>query len=122
MTHNVDFHGNVKIELSPFESDMRKKEKIIRLLMEYEKSYYEDNYQISQYENVQLPFCIIVPSYNNAKSEIYLRNLDSIFMQDYKNYRVVYIDDKSPDKTGDFVNEYIKAKKIPEDKVKVIIN
>ena len=90
--------------------------------MDYEKTYYEDNYQISLYENVQLPFCIIIPSYNNAKSKIYLRNLDSIFMQDYQNYRVLYIDDKSPDKTGYFVNEYVKAKKIPENKVKVIIN
>lgn len=28
-------------------------------------------------------------------------------MQDYKNYHVVYIDDASPDKTGNLVNRYI---------------
>ena len=82
--------------------------------MEYEKTYYEDKYQIGKYEDVQLPFCLIIPSYNNAKSKIYLRNLDSIFMQDYSNYHVVYLDDKSPDKTGDFVNQYIKDNKIPK--------
>ncbi len=86
----------------------------MRLLMEYEQKYYEQNYQISQYENLQLPFCLIVPSYNNAKSKIYLRNLDSIFMQDYSNYRVIYIDDKSPDKTGEFVSKYFIEKKIPK--------
>ncbi len=49
-----------------------------------------------------------MPSYNNVKSRLYLRNLDSIFMQEYSNYHVVYIDDASPDKTGDFVNKYIE--------------
>lgn len=86
----------------------------MRLLMDDEKNYYEEKYQISKYEKLQLPFCIIVPSYNNAKSKIYMRNLDSIFMQDYENYNVVYMDDNSPDKTGDFVNQYIIDKKIPQ--------
>ena len=31
---------------------------------------------------------------------LYLRNLDSIFQQDYQNYYIVYFDDNSPDKTG----------------------
>jgi glycosyltransferase involved in cell wall biosynthesis len=29
-------------------------------------------------------------------------------MQDYQNYHVVYIDDASPDKTGDFVKKYLE--------------
>lgn len=48
----------------------------------------------------QLPFCVVVPSYNNVASNLYKRNIDSIFMQVYDNYHVVYIDDASPDKTG----------------------
>lgn len=48
----------------------------------------------------QLPFCIVTPSYNNVNSKLYLRNLDSLFMQNYDNYHIVYIDDASPDKTG----------------------
>lgn len=42
-------------------------------------------------------FVIIIPSYNNEK---YVeKNLRSIFSQDYENYRVLYIDDNSSDKT-----------------------
>ena len=29
-------------------------------------------------------------------------------MQNYQNYHVVYIDDASPDKTGEFVKKYIQ--------------
>jgi glycosyltransferase involved in cell wall biosynthesis len=43
-------------------------------------------------------------------------------MQDYSNYHVVYIDDGSPDKTGEFVKKYIEEKNIPKEKIKVIIN
>ncbi len=70
----------------------------------------------------QLAFCVIVTSYNNVKSQLYLRNLDSIFMQNYQNYHVVYIDDASPDRTGEFVKQYLEEKKIPEKKIQVIRN
>jgi len=43
-------------------------------------------------------------------------------MQDYTNYHVVYIDDASPDKTGKFVQEYLRDKRIPADRIKVYIN
>lgn len=48
---------------------------------------------------------IIIPSYNNAL--YYKANLDSVFMQDYSNYSVIYIDDCSTDGTGDLVQAYI---------------
>jgi glycosyltransferase involved in cell wall biosynthesis len=49
-------------------------------------------------------FVIGVPSYNNEK---YLkRNLNSIFMQNYTNYRVIYVDDASTDNTWEMVNDY----------------
>ncbi len=51
---------------------------------------------------------IVTPSYNNK--EWYQRNLDSIFNQHYDNYRVIYIDDCSPDGTGNLVEQYIKEK------------
>ncbi len=53
-------------------------------------------------------FVVIIPSYNNSTR--YKRNLDSIFMQKYDNYNVIYIDDASPDGTGDLVEKYIKEK------------
>jgi len=48
---------------------------------------------------------VVVPSYNNA--EWYLQNLSSIFMQEYDNYRVIYIDDCSTDGTADLVEQYM---------------
>ncbi len=51
------------------------------------------------------PFVIIVPSYNN--SEWVKRNLESIFMQKYDNYRIIYVDDASTDSTLQQVEELV---------------
>lgn len=55
-------------------------------------------------------FVIIVPSYNNR--DWYQYNLKSIFLQKYKNYRVIYIDDNSTDQTGYYVQAFIKKYKV----------
>jgi glycosyltransferase involved in cell wall biosynthesis len=52
------------------------------------------------------PLVVIIPSYKNAA--YYERNLSSVFSQKYDNYRVIYIDDCSPDNTGALVEKYIK--------------
>lgn len=51
------------------------------------------------------PIVIIIPSFNN--SDWYKRNLDSVFMQRYENYRVIYIDDCSSDNTANLVEAYV---------------
>jgi glycosyltransferase involved in cell wall biosynthesis len=56
------------------------------------------------------PFVIIIPSYNN--SEWVERNLSSVFMQNYDNYRVIYIDDASYDGTLEKVKSYIDQYKM----------
>lgn len=67
--------------------------------------------------------CVYVPSYNNAQNtRLYLRALDSVFQQDYKNYHVVFVDDFSTDKTGDYAESYMQVNKIPKDKYVVIKN
>ncbi len=48
---------------------------------------------------------IVTASYNNFLW--YARNLDSVFNQEYSNYRLIYIDDNSNDGTGMLVREYI---------------
>ncbi len=48
---------------------------------------------------------IVVTSFNNK--DWYKKNLDSICNQDYSNYRIIYIDDASPDGTASLVEEYI---------------
>lgn len=45
---------------------------------------------------------------------MYLRNLDSIFQQDYQNYHLIYFDDNSDDGTGEFVEKYMEVNKIPK--------
>jgi len=52
------------------------------------------------------PIAVIIPSYNNKNW--YKRNLKSIFQQEYDNYRIIYINDASPDKTGNLVAQYVK--------------
>lgn len=56
----------------------------------------------------ELPIVVVVASYNNKNW--YKLNLDSIFKQKYTNYRILYIDDCSPDGTGDLVEAYVKEK------------
>lgn len=65
------------------------------------------------------PMVIFIPSYNNK--EWYKQNLDSIFSQNYQNYRVIYIDDASPDGTGELVRQYIREKR-QEKRVNLIVN
>ncbi len=62
---------------------------------------------------------VVIPSYKNA--QWYERNLASVFEQTYKNYSVIYIDDASPDKTGDLVEAYVK-KMGKQESVRVIKN
>ncbi len=65
------------------------------------------------------PMAVVVASYNNA--EWYQKNLDSIFDQKYSNYRVIYVDDCSPDGTGQLVQDYINEKG-QQDRVTLIRN
>ncbi|MDR3646566.1 MAG: glycosyltransferase [Candidatus Babeliales bacterium] len=58
---------------------------------------------------LEKPFVIVIPSYNNKYW--YQKNLDSVFRQNYTNYRVIYIDDISSDKTGELVEQYIIERK-----------
>lgn len=64
-------------------------------------------------------FVFVIASYNNR--DWYQYNLDSVFFQSYPNFRVIYVDDCSPDGTGELVHNYIR-KKGWEDRVTLIRN
>ena len=53
-------------------------------------------------------FVIVIPSYKNSKW--YEKNISSVITQNYpkEHYRILYVDDLSPDDTGNLVEEYIK--------------
>jgi len=58
---------------------------------------WNSQYQIDFYHSKQLPFCLVVNSYNNARNGLIYRNIDSILQQNYTNYHVIYTDDFSND-------------------------
>lgn len=61
-------------------------------------SDYENKYNLSKYTK-ELPLCVIIPSYNNIDDDRYRKVLDTIKMQNYSNYHMVFIDDASTDET-----------------------
>ncbi|MCK5632954.1 glycosyltransferase family 2 protein [bacterium] len=69
--------------------------------------------------NGEKPIVLVIASYNNA--DWYKKNIDTVVLQNYSNWRIVYVDDCSPDGTGDLVEQYIKELEI-EDKVTLIKN
>jgi glycosyltransferase involved in cell wall biosynthesis len=68
-----------------------------RSLAKRAKSY--SSYKPLEFSKIKecKPFVIVIPSYNNE--EYVERNLASVLDQEYENYRVIYIDDCSTDKT-----------------------
>lgn len=65
-------------------------------------------------------FTIIIPSYN-CESWVD-NNLGSVFSQNYDNYKVVYVDDASTDKTANKVKQYLLNNNISPEKISLIIN
>lgn len=53
------------------------------------------------------PVVVIIASYNNE--DWCEKNLRSVFEQKYQNYRVIYIDDASTDRTLDKVKEFVRS-------------
>lgn len=62
---------------------------------------------------------IVIASYKNEAW--YERNLNSVANQEYQNYRIIYINDCSPDNTGALVDQYIKNHHL-EHKITLINN
>jgi glycosyltransferase involved in cell wall biosynthesis len=59
-----------------------------------------------QNEIYEKQIVVIIPSYNNLKN--YEKNIDSVLMQKYENYNVIYIDDCSTDGMSEVISEYIE--------------
>jgi glycosyltransferase involved in cell wall biosynthesis len=80
---------------------------IIFIVFSFINSNADDSF-IAQNTIEQKHIVVIVPSYNNQ--HYYKKNLDSIFSQDYDNFRVIYIDDQSQDRTAHLVRSYIEKR------------
>lgn len=70
------------------------------------KVFLETTYPVQE----QKSFVVLIPSYNNEKwCE---KNIESVLEQDYPNYRVIYINDNSKDRTADKVKDFVKESSI----------
>ena len=65
-------------------------------------------FQFLMAQQYERPIVLLITSYNN--SSWYKKNLDSAFCQQYKNFRIIYVDDCSTDGTGDLVEKYIQER------------
>lgn len=65
----------------------------------------------SEAPEVEKEIVVVIPSYNNR--DWYERNLFTVLNQDYKKFRVIYINDSSTDRTGAGV-EKIALKAVPD--------
>jgi glycosyltransferase involved in cell wall biosynthesis len=65
------------------------------------------------------PIVVVIPSYNNQ--QWYINNLQSVLSQSYDNFKVIYTDDCSSDKTGELVEAYL-AEHDPYERVFLIKN
>lgn len=110
--HYFSYRESKKIDLDINEVGQAYQEYI------YIRNKYSSLWEV-EYNLEQKPFVIIIPSYQNK--DWYQRNIDSVINQNYHNYRIIYIDDNSPDSTGLLVTEYIKSVHKAH-KITVIIN
>lgn len=71
---------------------------------------------------LELPMCLVVPSYNNNAKFRLQYNLNSIFSQNYSNYFAVIIDDASSDGTDEVIRNYLLFHNISKDRYVFISN
>ena len=72
-----------------------------------ERYFYEGDYNISSYKK-EPPMCVVILSNNNIDNDRYKKVMDTIKMQEYKNYKIVFIDDVSSDDTFNATKRYVK--------------
>jgi len=68
-------------------------------------AFYEDKIDYNASVSEEKQIVVITASYNNK--DYYKKNVDSFVNQNYKNCRMIYIDDCSTDGTGELVEQYI---------------
>jgi glycosyltransferase involved in cell wall biosynthesis len=57
----------------------------------------------------QKEIAIVVPTYNNSRGDVCIKNISSLLNQDYDNYSVYIINDCSTDDTSAKIKDYIKS-------------
>ena len=65
---------------------------------------------------LEKPMVVVIPSYNNE--QWYESNLSTVIDQDYENFRIIYINDCSRDRTAECIAEFLK--KIGTDNFRIL--
>ena len=55
---------------------------------------------------------MIVSSHYNAHNSKIIRTLNSVYNQNYKNFKVVIVDQNSADKTSTIIKDYLSSNQI----------
>ncbi len=83
------------------------------------KADYE-NAQTSPNSNEKVKFCVVTSSYNNIKYAT--QNINSLFRQNYYNWKMVYFDDASNDGMSEVVIKIKQDSHLPDNKFIYIRN
>lgn len=70
----------------------------------------------------ELPMCLVVPGFNNNANFRIEGNLNSVFTQNYSNYKVVLINDASTDRSERLYRRFLAFHAVPKDKYTYIEN
>jgi hypothetical protein len=81
VVHNINFKGDFVLDDYKFYQTPEEKYEALSKILKEEKEFYDKKYETSKYIRDQIGICVYLPSYNNAKNRLYLRNLDSVFQQ-----------------------------------------
>ena len=73
-------------------------------IVERDKIYMESTYNLNNYPEV--PICVVILSRNNMENNRYKKMLYSLYLQNYSNYRTLFIDDASTDDTFKATKQY----------------
>lgn len=70
-----------------------------------------------------MPICVVVPTFNNAVQNRHINNINSILVQEYSNYHIIFIDDASTDSTAtDVIQILTTQNKLPPNQYTIIRN
>lgn len=105
--HLRHFLANKPSEMSVEEIKNIIPNKQFNIISKYFKDKVIDRFALhDKLEYNQLPIVIVVPTRNNQ--EYVYKNLKSISLQKYNNFRIIYIDDLSDDNTWILTKKYIE--------------
>lgn len=92
--------------------DYKSKPELLKIYQR-EKQYFQQKYDTDKYPE-QIPACIVAPSYKNNINFRYIWHVESVIQQDYSNYKLIIIDDNSPDQTGEVLSKYLRWRNFPK--------